>query len=121
MDENRNFKQYDLEERTFQFTKNVALYVKQLPKNVSNIEYGKQVVRASGSVGANYIEANEALSKKDFIMRIKISRKEAKESAYWLRLIVETNDERYRQEGMALHNEAIELKKIFSSILAKSE
>ena len=121
MDENQNFKQYDLEERTFQFAKNVALYVKQLPKNVSNIEYGKQVVRASGSVGANYIEANESLSKKDFIMRIKICRKEAKESAYWLRLIVETNDEKYKQEGMTLHDESIELKKIFSSILAKSE
>ena len=67
MDENQNFKQYDLEERTFIFAKNVALYVKKIPKNVSNIEYGKQVVRSSGSVGANYIEANEALSKKDFI------------------------------------------------------
>ena len=120
MDENQNFKQYDLEERTFQFAKDAALYVKQLLKNISNIEYGKQVVRASGSVVANYIEANEALSKKDFIMRIKISRKEAKESAYWLRLIVETNDEKYKHEGMVLHKEAIELKKIFSSILAKS-
>ena len=67
MDENQNFKQYDREERTFIFAKNVALYVKKIPKNVSNIEYGKQVVRSSGSVGANYIEANEALSKKDFI------------------------------------------------------
>lgn len=121
MNENQNFKQYDLEERTFQFAKNVALYIKQLSKNVSNIEYGKQVIRSSGSVGANYIEANEALSKKDFIMRIKISRKEAKESAYWLRLIVETNDEKYKHEGMILHKEAIELKKIFSSILVKSE
>lgn len=54
-------------------------------------------------------------------MRIKISRKEAKESAYWLRLIVETNEEKYKHEGMILHKEAIELKKIFSSILVKSE
>ena len=121
MDKNQNFKQYDLEERTFQFAKNVALYIKQLPKNISNLEYGKQVVRASGSVGANYIEANESLSKKDFIMRIKICRKEAKESTYWQRLIVETNDEKYGQEGMVLHNEAVEFKKIFSSILTKSE
>ncbi|MEK6545846.1 MAG: four helix bundle protein [Nitrospinota bacterium] len=121
MNKIQNFKQYDLEDRTFQFAKNIALYVKQLPKNISNLEYGKQVVRASGSVGANYIEANEALSKKDFIMRIKICRKESKESAYWLRLIVETNDEKYKQEGIRLFNEAIELKKIFSSILVKSE
>jgi four helix bundle protein len=78
------------------------------------------VVDASGSVGANYIEANEALSKKDFVMRIKICRKEAKESAYWLQLIVETNDEKYTNSGSELLNEAIELKKIFSSILLKS-
>jgi four helix bundle protein len=114
-------KQYDLEERTFCFAKNVILYVRQLPKYVSTLEHGKQVIRASGSVGANYIEANEALSKKDFIMRIKICRKEAKESAYWLRLIVETNDEQYKREGENLINEATELKKIFSSIILKSQ
>ena len=74
-------KQYDLEERTFQFAKNVSLYVKKFTRTISNMEYGKQVIRASGSVGANYIEANEALGKKDFVMRIKICRKEAKESA----------------------------------------
>lgn len=114
-------KQFDLEDRTFQFAKNVALYVKTLPRTISNLEYGKQVIRSSGSVGSNYIEANEALSKKDFIMRIKICRKEGKESAYWLRLIVETNTEKYWQEGMKLFNEATELKKIFSSILLKSQ
>ncbi|HBB91816.1 MAG TPA: hypothetical protein DC042_08875 [Bacteroidales bacterium] len=69
----------DLEERTFQFSKRVALFVKGLIKDIPNVEYGKQVVRSSGSVGANYIEANEALSKKDFVMRIKICRKEAEE------------------------------------------
>ncbi len=92
-------KQYDLEERTFQFVKRVSLYIKKFSKTISNIEYEKQVVRASGSVGANYIEANEALSKKDFVMRIKICRKEAKESAYLLRLIVETNGEKYTEGG----------------------
>ncbi len=114
-------KQYDLEERTFQFAKNVSLYIKKFSRTISNIEYGKQVVRSSGSVGANYIEANEALSKKDFIMRIKISRKEAKESAYWLRLVVETNSEEYTKDGNKLSNEATELKKILSSILEKSK
>jgi four helix bundle protein len=83
------------------------------------IEYGKQVVRAFGSIGANYIEANEALSNKDFIMRIKICRKEAKESAYWSGLIVETNDEKYTEDGTRLFNEETELKKILSSILEK--
>jgi four helix bundle protein len=83
--------QYDLEERTFKFAKAVRLFVKTLPKTIANIEDGKQLIKSSGSTGANYTEANESLSKKDFLMRIKISRKEAKESAYWLRLIYETN------------------------------
>ncbi len=117
----QNSKRYDLEERTFQFAKSVALYVRQLPPNTPNFEYGKQVIDSSGSVGANYIEANEALSKKDFSMRVKICRKEAKETAYWLRLIVDTNNEECRQEGTRLFEEAVELKKIFSSILVRSE
>ncbi len=78
------------------------------------------MVKASGSVGANYIEANEALGKKDFKMRIKICRKEAKESAYWLRLIDETNSLKNADVAKSLMQEAIELKKIFSSILEKS-
>ena len=113
---------YDLEERTFQFAKRIRLWIKQLSKSISNIEDSKQLVRASGSVGANYIEANEALSKKDFIFRLRICRKEAKESAYWARLILETNEVIPNQsEGRALYNEAVELKKIFSSIISKSE
>lgn len=111
---------YDLEERTFQFAKRVRLFVKTLPKTIANYEDSKQVVRASGSVGANYREANEALSKKDFLMRMKISRKEAKESAYWLRLIHETNELDNENEAIALIQEAVELKKILSSIIAKS-
>lgn len=83
----QNSKQYDLEDRTLEFTRRVRVFIKKLPKTIGNIEDGKQVVRSSGSVGANYIEANESLSKKDFAMRIKICRKEAKESRYWLNLI----------------------------------
>ncbi len=116
----QNSKQYDLEERTFQFAKSVAHYVKTLPKTIINAEYSSQVVRSSGSVGANYIEANESLSKKDFLMRIKICRKEAKESAYWLRLIMETNDDGSAKEGSKPFREAGELKKIFSAIHEKS-
>ena len=112
---------YDLEERTFQFAKAVRLFVKTLPKTIGNIEDGKQLIKASGSVGANYREANESLSKKDFVMRIKISRKEAKESAYWLRLIHETNNLKNADEALRLMQEAKELKKIFSSILEKSK
>ncbi|MCD4796312.1 MAG: four helix bundle protein [Candidatus Cloacimonetes bacterium] len=114
-------KVYNLEERTFQFSKNVRLFIKTLPKTIANIEDGKQVIRASGSVGANYREANEALSKKDFVMRIKISRKEAKESNYWLRLINETNNLKNADDALYLIQEANELKKIFSAILEKSK
>ncbi len=99
MFQNQNSKLYDLEERTFQFAKKTTFYVKDLPKSISNLEYSRQAIDSSGSVGANYIEANEALSKKDFVMRIKICRKEAKEAAYWLRLIVETNDEKSSEKG----------------------
>ena len=91
MNQDLNSKPYDLEERTFQFAKEVRLFVRRLEKTIANLEDAKQVVRSSGSVGSNYIEANESLSKKDFIFRVKISRKEAKESTYWLRLISETN------------------------------
>ena len=97
------------------------MFIKTLSYSIANVEDSKQVVKSSGSVGANYREANEALSKKDFLMRIKISRKEAKESAYWLRLINETNDLKNSSEGIRLHNEATQLKRIFSTIIEKSK
>ena len=92
MTENKNFKHYDLEERTEEFARKVRVVVRKFPKTLANNEDCKQLVRASGSVGANYIEANDALSKKDFVMRIKISRKEAKETGCWLRLVDTGND-----------------------------
>ncbi len=112
----QNAKQYDLEERTFQFSKSVALYVKQLPRSISNLEYSRQVVDSSGSVGANYIEANEGLSKKDFVHRIRISRKEAKETKYWLLLIPEICSE-IQNSVDPLLIEAKELILIFSKII----
>ena len=121
MTKTRKSKPYDLEERTFQFAKAVRIFVKTLPKTIANIEDGKQLIRSSGSVGANYREANESLSKKDFLMRLKISRKEAKESAYWLRLIHETNNFTNPEDVIALTQEATELKKILSAILEKSK
>lgn len=111
---------YDLEERTFRFAKNVRHLCKTLPKTDSNVEDGKQVIRSSGSIGANYIEANEALGKKDFLMRLKISRKEAKECAYFLRLIKEGNHQPIKVDADRLWNEAIEIKKILSAIILKS-
>jgi four helix bundle protein len=121
MTKNRNSKPYDLEDRTLAYAKRVRGFVKKLPKTIANIEDIKQLVRASGSVGANYIEANESLSKKDFIMRIKICRKEAKEGRYWLRLI-DTNDEpEHETERKYLIKEASELMNIFGAILQKSK
>jgi four helix bundle protein len=121
MTEKKNSKPFNLEERTFQFAKAIRIFIKTLPKTIANLDDAKQLVRASGSVGANYREANESLSKKDFLMRIKISRKEAKESAYWLRLINETNDLKSGDDALDLMQEAIELKKILSAILEKSK
>lgn len=119
MTKKENSKQYDLEERTFKFAKSVRNFVKELPKHVANSEDAKQLVRSSGWVGANYIEPNEALSKKDFIMRIKICRKEAKESRYWLRLIETGTGGHLAKQRQKLSEEAQELMNIFGAILRK--
>jgi four helix bundle protein len=120
MTENKNSKPYDLEDRTFAFAKRVRAFVRKLPKTTANIEDGRQLIRASGSVGANYIEANESLSKKDFTMRIKICRKEAKESRYWFRLIETNQDSELEEDRRSLVEESTELMNIFGAILQKS-
>ena len=115
-----NSKQYDLEERTFSFAKNCRDLVKKLPRNNINLEYGKQLIRSSGSQAANYIEANESLSKKDFIHRVKISKKESKESRLWLRLLEVSENENINKERISLIQEINELMKIFGAIIEKS-
>lgn len=117
----QNFKHYDLEERTFKFAERCRNFAKKLPQTIASLEYGKQLIRASGSQASNYIEANEALSKKDFAHRIRICRKETKESCLWLRLCETNNDVNVEKERNGLIQEAIELRKIFSSILDKSK
>jgi len=121
MTENPNSKQpkYDLEGRCLIFAKRTNIYVNNLPGTISNLENGKQLVRSAGSVGANYIEANESLSKRDFVMRIKISRKEAKESQFWLTLSEPKSE--FQKEQNELIQESIELRKIFGAILEKSK
>ena len=109
---------YDLDKRTFIFAKNVREYVDKLPRIITNIEMGRQLIRSAGSVGANYIEADEALSRKDFIMRIKICRKEAKESRYWLELS-EPNT-KYTELKAHLIDESTQLIKIFSTIIKRT-
>ncbi len=116
----RNSKRYDLEDRTLEFAKKTRELVKQLPKATGNFEDGKQLVRSSGSVGANYIEANESVSKKDFLFRIKLCRKEAKESCYWLKLIDTENIKNLEEFRSFLLSESTELMKIFGAILSKS-
>jgi four helix bundle protein len=108
---------YDLEERTFRFAARTRRFIKQMPRTLGNFEDGKQLVKSSGSVGANYIEANEALSEKDFLMRARISRKEAKESRYWLRLIdLEAKVDLESERGVLIR-EAEELTRILSAII----
>jgi four helix bundle protein len=112
-------KVYDLEKRTWLFARNVRQFVKKLQFTIPNREDIKQVVRSSGSIGANYIEANESLGDKDFLMKIKICRKEAKETGYWLSLI-DTEDILVGERN-ELVQEATELRKIFGAILTKSQ
>lgn len=115
----QNLKPYDLEERTFKFAQRVIHYFKTLPRTISNIEIAKQGIRAGGSVGANFIEANEAFSRKDFLLRVKICRKEVKETIYWLRLSEPSAEQ--QAERQSLITEATELMKIFGSIIEKTK
>ena len=106
---------YDLEERTFEFARNTRVFVRKLEINIWNREDIKQLVRSSGSVAANYIEANEKLGEKDFLMKLRICKKEAKETILWLRLI-DIHSEDLEIERTHLINEAIELKNIVGAI-----
>lgn len=110
---------YDLEERTYKFALDCREFVKLLPKSIPNFEYSKQLIRSSGSQAANYIEANESLGKKDFMMRIKICRKESKESRLWLKLCDLNEDKTLLDVRERLIRESMELTKIFGSILEK--
>lgn len=113
--------QYDLEERTETFARNCRQLLKSVRRTHGNIEDGKQLIRSSGSVAANYIEANEAISKKDFRHRIKICRKESKKPGLWLRLLDVEEDSDNDNRRKAMNQEALELTKIFGAILHSSE
>ena len=115
-----NYKKYDLDERTYKFASNCRDLAGKIPKTLANIEYSKQLIRSSGSVASNYIEANEALGLKDFTYRIKICRKESKESRLWIKLLeIETKD--LKDIQLSLIQESIELTKIFSTIAGKMQ
>ena len=111
----------NIEDRSEEFARRVRLFVRTLPRTVANIEDVKQLIRSSGSVPANCIEANESLGNKDRVMRFRISRKEAKESQLWLRLLNTGEVPDIDSERHALWQEAHELKCIFTAIIKKLE
>lgn len=112
-----------LYERLLTFAKRCQKLVKRLPKTIYNIEYGSQLIRSSASPGSNYIEAIEASSRRDFIYRLKVCRKETKESIHWLMLIENANEEfaEIKKESEDLIKEARELIRIFTSSVLTSE
>jgi four helix bundle protein len=112
-------KVFDLEDRTYEYARRVRKLVKQMPRRISNFQDGKQLVRSSGSVGSNYIEANEPLGDKDFLVHMKIARKEAKEYRYWLRLLDLEDRPQLETERAALIQESLELMHIFNAIIRK--
>lgn len=116
----QNPKRYDLEDRTLLFARSVRQFTKLLPNLIQNQEDIRQLVRSSGSVGANYREANDSISKKDFLHRIRIARKEAKETEYWLQLVDCANQPSLEVKRQFLHQEAKELMMILGAILRNS-
>ena len=119
---NQNTKKYNIRDRALEFAARVAKFVRILPRNQASFEYGKQVIRSSASIGANIEEADGTLTKKDFINKMAIGRREARESRYWLQLIGSaelTNDKQMLSELVFLTKEAEEIMLILSSIINK--
>jgi four helix bundle protein len=108
-----------LEIRFHDFAKNVRDFCLTLKWDIINCEYIKQVIRSSGSVAANYIEASDDLGKLDEKMKIKISRRESKESIHWLDLILTYGNKETENQKAALMDEAEQIKKILSAIINK--
>lgn len=113
-----NIKKYDLEARSEKFAGNCKNFSKKLPRTSANIEYVKQLIRSSASQASNYIEANESKTKKEVSYRIRVCRKETKETGLWLRLC-DVGSVVIEEERKALINESCELRNIYNSILNK--
>lgn len=109
----------DLKDRTLKYAIDVRIFVRTINRDKLNQDDLNQLVRASGSVGANFIEAIESLSKKDYLYRLKICLKECKESRYWLIVIQNTNHIESQDEINILKQESKELIMILSSIIQK--
>ncbi|MFA6421868.1 MAG: four helix bundle protein [Candidatus Buchananbacteria bacterium] len=106
---------YDLEERTAKFGERVIIFIKSINDNYVNRPLISQIVRSSTSIGANYMEANQGSSKKDFANKIRICQKEANETKHWLRMVAIANDDK-KEIFRILWKEAHELTLIFSKI-----
>lgn len=104
--------------RTFNFSESLILLTNRLPKTAANLVIVKQITRSGTSIGANYREACEAESAKDFIHKLRISKKEAQETSYWLNLLIQTNSG-LRERLIKLNIEVIEFIKIFAKISSK--
>jgi len=120
MDNETKPKNYDLEERTALFGEAIVKFSQRISKTPTTIPLISQVVRSGTSVGANYLEADDSESKKDFIHKMSISRKESKETKHWLRIIAVAVPE-LKDEARVLWKEAQELNLIFSSIIRKKK
>ena len=109
----------ELEDRFFSYAKRVRDFCQKLKWNTINLVYIRQLVRASSSIGANYLEASDDLGKSDEKMKIKISRREAKESIYWLQLILTYEDSILKEEQILLIDEGNQIRKILSTIVTR--
>ena len=117
---NHNDKKYDLADRTARFGEAIIEFVGSLPGNAINQPLISQTVRSGTSVGANYMEADGAESRKDFQHKLGICKKEAKETEHWLRMIAKANPKR-SEDCRMLWKEVHELVLIFSSIINKTK
>ena len=111
---------FDLEERTAKFAERIVDFCKKLPRNAITDPIIRQLIRSGTSIGANYYEANEASSRKDFVNKMSISKKEANETKYWLRIIAHSLPET-KEQGRVLWKEAQEFTLIFATIIRKSK
>jgi four helix bundle protein len=111
---------YDLEERTLRFSKNIIILCKKTQFNIVNKRIFDQLLRSATSIGANYREANECDTKKDFTNKIRISKKEARETIYWLELMIDANPD-IKSDLFLLLDESKQLMKILASIYLKTK
>jgi four helix bundle protein len=111
---------YDLLERTAIFGEKIIKFTRGIPANIITRPLISQLIRSATSIGANYCEADNALSKKDFIHKISICNKETKETRHWLRMLVVAVPEVYQEIGF-YKREAQEFNAIFSSIIFSSK